>query len=474
MPKQSKRNVNTKTPKRTYTKKTGRIENTSLMYEALFPGGYNGPDGYGVMLSQSNTLFKNLRWYLVSNMRQLLSELYVEIGLIQAMIDVPVDDGFRGGVEIITKQLDPEQIKELETCIEREGDILAVAQGTKWTRLFGGGGVLIVTDQDPKKPLNIAAINKNTPLKFKPFDMWELFWGSQNFDDHDEVQINQEVPQLGDNFETYNYYSQQVHQTRVLRMKGTEAPSFIRPRLRGWGVSALEPLVRPLNTFLKTADVGFEVLDEFKVDIFKIKNLTSTLLAPGGLARVQARTQMANAQKNYLNAITMDSEDDYDQKQLSFAGLSEVIKENRVQLASEMRIPSTKLFGQSAAGFNSGEDDIENYNAMIESTIRTQAKFPLLTVFEIRCQQLFGFIPTDLSVNFKPLRVLSAVQEEEVKTSIFNRAIQATQAGLISQEDFIDICNKDELLSVQLVADPALQIDDVKEEDPIEQEGADE
>ena len=36
-------------------------------------------------------------------------------------------------------------------------------------------------------------------------------------------------------FEYYNYYSEVVHKSRVLKLKGIEAPSFIRPRLRGWG-----------------------------------------------------------------------------------------------------------------------------------------------------------------------------------------------------------------------------------------------
>jgi phage-related protein (TIGR01555 family) len=460
--------------KRSYTKKntTKEVIHNSIMQEALFSN-IPGLPGYGVMLSQSDTLFKNLRWYLVSNMRQLLSELYVELGLVQAMVDVPVDDGFRGGVEIVTKQLDPDDIKKLESEIEHEGDIIVAAQATKWTRLYGGGGIIIATDQPSTKPLNISAINKNTPLQFKAADMWELFWGAQNIDDGEDIVIGKDetVQQLGDQWEMYNYYGVSIHQTRVMRMKGLVAPSFIRPRLRGWGFSALEPLVRPINVFLKTANVGFEVLDEFKVDVFKIKNLASTLTVTGGLERIKQRTQLANQQKNYLNAITMDSEDDYMQKQLTFSGLSEVIKENRVQLASEMRIPSTKLFGQSAAGFNSGEDDIENYNAMIESTIRTQAKFPILTMIELRCQKMFGFIPSDLSVNFKPLRVLSAVQEEEVKNFKFNRALQALQAGAITQDTFIDICNRSELLDVQIENDPGLQIDDVSITDPISTDG---
>ena len=50
-------------------------------------------------------------------------------------------------------------------------------------------------------------------------------------------------------------------------MKGLTAPSFLRPRLRGWGFSVVEKLVRSINQYIKATDLGFEVLDEFKLDV---------------------------------------------------------------------------------------------------------------------------------------------------------------------------------------------------------------
>ena len=71
-------------------------------------------------VSDTTTLFTNLRWYLISNFRQVLTELYVEIGLIKTIVDVPVDDGLRGGVEIKSQQLDENQIKDLKHAIDRD------------------------------------------------------------------------------------------------------------------------------------------------------------------------------------------------------------------------------------------------------------------------------------------------------------------------------------------------------------------
>ena len=416
------------------------------------------PGGIEVQLSQVDTIFKNQRWYLVSNLRQLLSEMYMESGLVQTVIDVPVDDAFRGGLEVHTKQLNEDQIKELLITADRSGDLEAVKQAAKWNRLYGGAGVLLMTDQDPSMPLDMNMIGEDSKLEFRAVDMWELFWDKLNTEAFNAELQNYEV-------EYFSYYGERIHKSRVLKMKGLVAPSFIRPRLRGWGFSVIEGMVRSINQYLKATDLTFEVLDEFKVDVFKIKNLANTLLNANGTEQVQKRIQLANMQKSYLNALTMDAEDDWDQKELSFTGIAETMAGIRMQVASDLRMPLTKLFGISAAGFNSGEDDIEVYNSMVEGQVRAKVKYETMTVLALRCKKLFGMIPDDLDIKFKPLRVLSAEQEENVKTQKFNRLLGAKTAGEIDSEEFRDACNRDNLLPMQLDLNKVMLEPDAEEDD---------
>lgn len=395
-------------------------------------------------ISQSTTIFRNLRWYMVSNMRQMLSQAYVEIGLIQTIVDVPVDDALRGGVIVKSKQLDESEIQELMVSIDRDDDLQKAGEAAKWNRLYGGAGIIVmVDDQDPELPLELDSITDATDLEFRPVDMWELFYDKQNADGYDPSGYY-------NNVRFYNYYGEKIHASRVMPLKGITAPSFIRPRLRGWGVSIVETLVRSINQYIKATDLSFEVLDEFKLDVYKLKNLVSTLLSPGGEEKVAQRVRIANYQKNYQNAIVMDSEDDYDHKQLSFAGLAEAMSGIRMQVASDLRIPITKLFGISATGFNSGEDDIEVYNSMVESQVRSKLKYHILKMLEIKCQKLFGYIPEDLAIEFKPLRILSAKDEEDIKAKKFERLIQAKAAGEISTLEFRDACNRGGLFDIQL------------------------
>lgn len=405
----------------------------------------SNPFDQSTQISQVDTLQKNNRWYLISNFRQLLSQIYVEHGLIQTIVDLPVDDGIGRGFEIITDELSQEDIEDLLSEMDFNNDLDILCEALKWNRLFGGAGVLIITNQPPETELNIDSIKKGEKVEFRSVDMWELFYDLNVSDDY-ALNIDQ---RLGDQ-EFFNYYGKKIHHSRVLLLKGKRAPSFIRPRLRGWGLSVVETFVRSINQYLKSTDLTFDILDEFKIDIYKIKGLTNALMSPQGIEQIQKRVDIANRQKNYQHAISMDSEDEYQQKQLTFTGIAETQAGIRMQVASDLRMPLSKLFGISSSGFNSGEDDIENYNSMIESEIRSKAKYHLLKIIRIRCLQKFGFYPESLKVKFPSLRILDSEQEENVKTSKFNRLIQTRQAGEITEKEFIDACNKDNLLSIHM------------------------
>lgn len=402
--------------------------------------------GWGKQLSQTTTVFDNLRYYLVSNDRNLLSQAYVENGIIKTVVDTPVSDAFRGGIDVKSKELSPEEIETLQAKMEEERDLNQVAQEKKWDRLYGGAGLITITGQDPSTPLDINSIKQGDPLMFRAVDMWELFSDRQYSGDGGGSQYDET------NVEYFRYYDKNLHTSRVCITTGMAAPSFIRPRLRGWGVSVVETLIRSINQFLKATDVTFEVLDQFKIDIYKIKNLANTLLSSGGEEKIQRRIRIANQQKSFQNAIAMDVEDDYIQKELTFAGLAETMLGIRMQVASDLRMPMSKIFGISASGFSSGEDDIENYNAMVEATVREDVKHMLNQMVKLRCQSLFGYVPEDLQISFKPLRILSSEQEENVKNAKFTRLLQARQSGEISSKEFKDGCNKENLLSIQVDA----------------------
>lgn len=399
-------------------------------------------------LSQTDTMYINNRWYLVSNQRQLLAEMYVEHGVIQTFIDQPVDDALRAGFDISTAQLSPEDVQQLLAWMEKEKVIQTIAQAAKWNRLFGGAAVMIITPDDPSTPFKPEKIKQDYPIAFHAVDMWELYYSQINV--KKQSYQSPQLDKLNPNEEFYDYYGHKVHCSRLFRMEGKEAPSFVRPRLRGWGMSELERAIRSFNQYLKHQNVVFELMDEAKVDVFKITGFNNALLNGNGTQRMAQRIQESNMLKNINNALTMDANDDYQQKTLSFAGLSDILIQIRQGLAADLKTPITKLFGISASGWGNGEDSLENYNSMVEGEIRAKLKPIVMDGIAISCRVLFGFAPDDLTIEFKPLRILGADQQEVVKNHQFGRVMQAYQMGLATDKEAKQAINAATLVPVPI------------------------
>ena len=401
------------------------VQNSNSMLAGIFD---NGDASSYSPLSMSFGLGAVNQYNPLTLNRVLLSYAYMTIGVIQTFIDQPVEDAFRGGVEIETDELDEEDLDKLQDVLEECDDYKEVKDSMKWAKLFGGAGLIVNTDQDPKEELDFDAIDENSPLSFIAADRWEL---TLNFLLEDRVPC------------PYNYYGQQIHKSRVMKVNGKEAPSFIRRRLQGWGMSELERTIRDINSYNKNQDVIYELLDEAKTDVWKLQALNSQLLSGAAQQQLSKRLNLATNLKNFHNALIMDKDDDYEQKQISFGGLAEMQNQNRIGMAASVRMPMTKLFGQSASGFSSGEDDIENYNALIESEVRAKALKVISPVIKLRCQQLFGFIPEHMEIRFNPLRVLSAEQEENVKDKKFQRGSALYSQGMLNGKEYADYLKKE-------------------------------
>ena len=179
----------------------------------------------------------------------------------------------------------------------------------------------------------------------------------------------------------------------------------------------------------------------------------TAMMTSAGSNQVSSRVQIANQLKNYLNAITMDTGDEYEQKQMSFAGLGDMLIQIRQGIASDLKMPVTKLFGVSSAGFNSGEDDIENYNSMLEGEIRSKCKRFIVEILRIAMQVNFGIAPDDLKITFNPLRILSAEGEETVKDRKFRRLHDSYLTGAIDRKTWAQGINKGSLLPIEVDED---------------------
>lgn len=407
----------------------------------------NGLDNWSQTLSPRNA-YNNLSLVMISQWQILLSYLYKTYGVLAKMIDIPVDDAYKGGAFTLeTDSVDEAELKELEKTIAKNQDIKQIKNARKWARLYGGAALIALSGDDLSKPLDYKSLY-GKPLEFMAVDRWQLSYSEPN--------IN--IP--GGQWEYINQYGRRnskksvigsnaltrIHSSRIFPITGKEAPFIIMQRVNGWGISVFEQVFSDMSQYFKAGNVLFELLDEAKVDVIKLATLQTALSSGNSDQVLQKMLDLIANNLNYKSKLLISKDDDYDQKQISFSGLAEMNKEIRIMMAGSANMPVNKLWGEGVTGFGSGEDSLENYNSQIENEIRSADDAVIDWVFMLRSYQQFGFELPDLTKTWKNLRVLSAIDEQNIHDHKVANILQIYDRQLMSPQEVMEYLKKQQIV----------------------------
>lgn len=368
-------------------------------------------------------------------------------GIFKKIVVQRVDDALKGELNIISDLLSPEQIDELKDDINEKNIIETVKRLLYWDRLFGGAGLICeVEGQDSSEILTFSSINQGDKINYYAVDRWEFsntpYTSSDQLKKDDYAGINEE----------FYYYDHIINKSRILLLRGISAPSLVRPILQGWGLSVVEPLIAPSNNYQKALNLIYELMDEAKVDVYKINGLNTTLLA-GDDKVIKDKLEVVNELKNFMKAIAMDGDDDFIQKQLNLTGIIDIIHELKLDICSAMDYPITKLFGTSPSGFNSGDSELRMYNSTVEADTRPAVFNILKKILKLECKCLFGIYVDDLKLTLPPLETLNQEQLEGAKDREFARLMQLKDRDLIQQETLEQAINTASLFTDNITLD---------------------
>lgn len=379
---------------------------------------YNNP------LLNPGMLFNNTSPVLLTLYWLELTYFYKSNGFIQTAINQIVDDAFRNnGLVIDTKTLDTDELEELKQTFF-ENDLDAVMDCIRWGQLYGGGVLIANAEQNYAQPIDKEKL-RGRQLTFLASDRWQC-------------RAEGVSPELSRKFILCDNITEQttglvIDKTRVNIFTGVKAPYQLRAMLQGWGLSIFEAIIPPLTQYLKAMGVTLELLDEAKIDIVKIFDLASTLLSPDGEAQVRRRLQLVTDNKNYKSSIAMDAQDDYQQKQIAFSGLPQMIEQIQYLVCAALKRPYSKIFGKGSSGFSSGEDDLENYNTIVDSEIRRPASKLIKWALNLRAWQLFGRGIPDFIPKWRPLRIMTEKEQAEVNSRRLDDYLKLVEAGIMTR-----------------------------------------
>lgn len=393
---------------------------------------------YNQSLSSKNGYY-NISLELLSLQQMLLTYLYKTFGILGKVVDIPVDDAYKqGGFDLEAESIDEKEVQELSKLIIHKQDIEKLKTARKWARLFGGGALIALSGNDLSKPLNTSALY-NQPLEFMPVDRWQISYSKPN------VNIRGGLWQLVQYNKVPEASVKGIHDSRVFILNGKTAPYLIMQQTQGWGISVYEQIFQDMSQFFKSRNVLFELLDEAKTDVLKLATLQQALTSTAGKRALQTMVDTIAQNKNYKSQITLSKDDEYEQKQISFSGIEGILREIRIMIAGSANMPVNKLWGEGVTGFGSGEDSLENYNSQIENEIRTPDMPAIEWMLRLRCYQLFGREVKDLTTIWKNLRVLSAIDEQNIHDKQFASVMQLYDRQLLTPQEAMEYLKKKQI-----------------------------
>lgn len=416
--------------------------------------------------------YHNIMPQILTLQQYLITYLYKTYGILGKIIDIPVDDAYKqGGFTLEADSIDEKDIKELENALIENQDIEKLKIARRWSRLFGGGALIAITGEDLKTALNEKSLY-NKPLEFMPVDRWQLAYSLPN------------VQMRGGFWSLTQYESREfdtnavIHPSRVFILHGKSSPYLVSQQVQGWGLSVFEQIFQDMSTFFKSRNALFELIDEAKTDVLKLSTLQTALSNDTSMNALQRMVDYISRAKNYKSMITLSNEDDYDQKQISFGGLAEILKEIRIMIAGSANMPVNKIWGEGVTGFGSGEDSLENYNSQIENEIRTPDNPAIEWMLKLRCYQIFGREVKDLVKTWKNLRVLTAIDEQNIHDKKLANVLQLFDRQLLTPQETMEYLKKQQIfihdtkaLKGELEDQPLLnREDDFKEQKDIVKE----
>lgn len=345
------------------------------------------------------------------------------------IVDIPALDACRNWR---SWNAQADDISALEAEEERLGLRMKMQEGLRKARLYGGAALYIGTGEpDPSKPLNPERIGQQGIRHLNVMTRRVLQAG--------DVDRDPESPLYG----SPAYYTLQgagrrveIHPSRLVVLTGAmhPDPETATGDEAGWGDSVLTAVMGAIKNADGTAANISSLVYEAKVDVFKIPGMMQGLADAGGEYERQLldRLMLAATAKGINGALIMDAEEDYEQKSVNFAGLTDILNTSLQIVSGAADIPVTRLLGQAPGGLNSsGESDLRNYYDRIRAMQELEIAPALYTLDECLIRSATGRRDDDVFYEWRSLWQTSDKERADIGKTTADTIKTIDDTGLL-------------------------------------------
>lgn len=360
---------------------------------------------------RANSTFVNGKRLSADGNQVELNAMYRTDWLSGKVVDIIPNDMTRKW-RSFTGDLDPKVVKLLEDEESRLMLSASFNEAHKWGRLYGTAFIVMSIDdgQTPDRPLDINKIKKGGLKHIKVVDRHHVS-NAEVVPIANPLEANFGFPE----FYRFNETSVKIHHTRVIRFEGVKLPFDEFRRNNYYSDSVLDRLYEAITNFNTATDSSASMIYETNVDIVKVKGLMGYLQTADGEKLLRKRFALAGMLKSFNNMMMMDTEEEYQNKTNTFAGLTDLIGKFAEILSAGSDVPATRLLGTSASGLNAtGEGDLKNYYDKIEADQINEYK-PKLDMFDIIMAKSLGLgDDADLEYEFNSLFQMTPEEQSTV------------------------------------------------------------
>jgi phage-related protein (TIGR01555 family) len=335
-------------------------------------------------------------------------------GIIQRIIQVISRDCVREWITIYSKKTNSsngnEKIAAIEDEMKRLGVRDKIRECVEMMVTFGGCKLYPKILGDDAKdeyltPLRLEKVPKNGLLYLKPIE--PLYATPGNFNAVDPLAEDYYVPS------EWRILNNTMHHSRLGHFRYNDIPTLLKPIYWFNGMPLVQLCLDYLWGFETVRQNIVGISGRYNINIFKT-NMAALLNYKDGSSfqsgeDVLSRMKLAQALQNNYSIFALDNNptapEEWQQFNMTMAGLVEILNENAGYLCALTGIPESVLFMKKSKGGlgRSDDNEIRLYYDNIGSFQDVNVKHILDWVLQLIQMSLFGKVDPDLDFKFNPL-----------------------------------------------------------------------
>lgn len=378
--------------------------------------------------------YYNLGPYITRNRIQ-LEAAYRDNWLVGKIIDCIAEDMTKDGITMIS-EMSPDDISNMQVAISEFQIWKKLCSAIKWARLYGGAlAVMLIDGANYEKPLNIETVRKDSFKGLVVLDRWMV-----------QPTMGDLITDLNSDIGKPKFYealpgvsvfpSMKIHHTRCLRFEGIELPYYQQLFENLWGLSVIERMLDRLMAFDSATLGAAQLLYKAYLRVLRMKDFRQALAAGGkDETALIKQMQLIRAFQTNEGFTVLDKEDEFDVHSYSFSGISDMLQQFGQQVSGSEGIPLVRLFGQSPAGFSTGETDVRNYYDEVHKRQENDLRPNMEKLLAVMSMSRLGHaLPDDFEFDFVPLWQMSETEKAQIAAQDSATITGAVEANMISKK----------------------------------------